>query len=127
MIVDAIVGMLLLTLAFGAIISTMVVGIKSGRRGREYQNAGLAARQVVENVRSFRGGQVAVGTYQDARTLGAVPQLDNLQSATVSASVTTFSTRSRQVVVVVSWYSTPGNRTVTEKFTTLFSADGVTK
>ena len=43
MIVDAIIGMFLLTIVFGVVISTMVMGIQSGRQSREFQYAGLAA------------------------------------------------------------------------------------
>ncbi|WP_395093186.1 hypothetical protein [Armatimonas sp.] len=119
--------MLFVTLAFGAIVSTMVTGIQAGRRGREYQVAGLVARQVVENIRGFKEGGVANGTYSNATTLGVVPQLTSLTTASVSASVTTFNTRCRQVVVTVNWYSVPARRNISQVFTTLFSSDGVAK
>ena len=127
MIVDAIVGMVFLVLAFGAIFSTMVMGMQSGRRGREYQLAGLAARQVVENIHGFKEGGVALGTYSDATSLGPVPQLSSLTTASVSAIVTSYNARARQVVVTVNWYSVPAKRSLSEKFTTLFSSDGVAK
>lgn len=127
MIVDAIIGMFLLTLVFGVIISTMVMGLQSGRRSREFQNVGLAARQVVENIRSFKKAAIADGTYQDATALGAVPQLSTLSNASISASVSTFNTRAHQVVVTVNWYSVPLKRNLTQKFTTLFSSDGVAR
>ncbi len=127
MIVDAIIGMFLLTLVFGVIISTMVMGLQSGRRSREFQNVGLAARQVVENIRSFKKAALADGTYQDATILGAVPQLSALSNASISAHVSSFNTRAHQVVVTVSWYSVPAKRNLAQKFTTLFSSDGVAK
>ncbi|WP_394794829.1 hypothetical protein [Armatimonas sp.] len=127
MIVDAIIGMFLLTIVFGVVISTMVMGIQSGRQSREFQYAGLAARQVVENIRSFKKAAVADGMYQDATILGAVPQLSILSNASVSAHVSSFNTRAHQVVVTVSWYSVPARRNRVEKFTTLFSSDGVAK
>lgn len=125
MIIDAIVGMFVLMLVFCAIITSMVTGIQSGRRGREHLAASLAARQVIENIRSFRAAALADGTYPNATTLGAVPQLATLSAASASVVLTTWSGRAHQAVVTVQWYSIPGKRTLQQTYTALITSDGV--
>lgn len=125
MIIDALVGMFFLMLVFCAILSTMVTGIQAGKRGREHLAASLVARQVIENIRSFRAAGILEGTYSNATTLGPVPQLTSLTQSSVSATISPWSGRAHQAVVTVSWYSIPGKRTLSQTFTTLICSDGV--
>ena len=125
MIFDALMGIFLLMMVFCAMLSAMITGIQSGRRGREHLAASLAARQVVENIRSFRGAGITDGTYSDATTLGAVPQLSRLNQGTASATILAWSGRAHQAVITVNWYSVPGKRALSQTFTTLICSDGV--
>lgn len=125
MIIDALLAMFFLMLVFVAMISALVTGIQAGRRGREYTAAGLVARRVVENMRSYKAANLLETTYQDATTLGSVPQLSQLNQATVAATVSLWKGRADQVVVVVQWYSVPGKRRLSQTFTTSLCSDGV--
>lgn len=99
----------MLALVMGVFIALAACGLMASATGtatatRENDLACNAARQVIENVRHFRGAAVADNAYADATIFGPVPQLARLPAGAVaSVRVAAYRGTLKQVVATVTW------------------------
>jgi hypothetical protein len=86
-----------------------------------------AARQVVENLRTFKSATIKNNTYTDVTVFGAVPQLAQLNNATATLVVSSPKSGSslKRAIVTINWKA--GDRSLSKSRTlvALFMKNGV--
>jgi len=114
-----------------ATISLLINAAGAADAAKQNTIAYNAARQVVENVRNYRGAPLAPGEYTDVRAFGAVPQLDatatsGMKDARATMSIRMYRNPVKLVTVEVRWRS--GERGGVQRsrtLSTLISPNGV--
>lgn len=107
------------------IISLMMASATAVNSSQQTTLAVNAARQVVENVRVYKGGVIADGSYTDASVFGAVPQLTEMNHGSASLYVSSYSTNVKLVSVTVKWTSGGRGALRSRTVTTLITSGGI--
>lgn len=120
----------LLTLAVAGLLilyglSLMVASSSASDAAEQTALAYNAARQAIENVRSYHGAKLVNDSYPDD-ALGALPQLDQLNNGSARVLVEDYRGPVKKVRVTVSWRT--GSRALPRSvtLTTLVAPGGVT-
>lgn len=131
MLIDLMIALTLGLVVMMATCSLMVSATGVGTTTRENDIAYNAARQVLENVRQYKGAVVVDNTYTDATVFGSVPQLALLSSsATASVKVATYRGTMKQVTATVTWKGATTDRTGlsrSRKLSALIAPRGITR
>lgn len=85
-------------------LSLMMTTASSADAAKQTTVAYNAARQAIENVRSYRGAVLRNGTY-DAEALGAMPQITEFNHGTGTVVVESFRDPVKKVTVLISWHT----------------------
>jgi hypothetical protein len=113
--VDAVIAVAVGAAMILAVTAVLIAANSANDVAQQNITAYNAARQVVENLRTFKGAAMAKtansgATYVDATSYGPVPQLTQLSNGTVQVRILAPRTGSslRQAVIKVTW--TAGDR-----------------
>ncbi len=103
-LLDVLIALLMGTLLAFAVCNLMVSASRAGTTARENDVATTALRQIVENIRQYKGAVVVNNTYSDATVFGSVPQLAQMPPGTITnVRVFSYRTTLKQVVATVTW------------------------
>ena len=126
MLLEVMVSLIIATLVIMSGLSLLMTASSGIDLALQNTIAANAARQVVENVRFYKGQTVPVGTYMDAQQFGAIPQLSNLNNGAASVYVVSWRPQVVQVAVTVRWNSGGRSLARSKTLSTLVTNDGVT-
>ena len=108
LLLDVLIGLAVTSFVLLATISLLINAAGAADAAKQNTIAYNAARQVVENVRNYRGAPLAPGEYTDVRAFGAVPQLDatatsGMKDARATMSIRMYRNPVKLVTVEVRW------------------------
>lgn len=126
MLLDSVVALFVATTVLTASSSLAISALAAAETSRQQSIATNAARQVIENLRAYKGAKIENGTYPDASVFGAIPQLSRMSYASAAVVVSTYRTTVKQAKVTVRWKTGNLRRQREMSVTTLLSAQGVT-
>jgi hypothetical protein len=105
----------------------MISAAAASNVARQNTIAYNAARQVVENVRLYKGAKLANGSYPDVTVVGPVPELSQLTGAGASMTIADWRPPIKQVTVMVTWRAGDrGGMSRSKALVALISPKGVT-
>ena len=108
------------------VMTLMVTSATAVNSARQTTIATNAARQAVENVRVYKGGDIANGTYTNVTVFGALPQLTELSNGTATMYVSSYSSGVKLVNVTVQWTGGGNGTRRSQTLTTLVTSGGNT-
>jgi hypothetical protein len=114
------------------VMTLMMTSATATNSARQNTIATNAARQALENVRVYKGGEIANGTYTDATIFGALPQLAELNNGSASLYISTYSGSSmvstgvKLVSVTVVWTAGGNGSRRSQTLTTLITSGAST-
>lgn len=123
---DALIALFIAVLILVASTSLTVAALAGAEGSRQQSLATNAARQVLENLRTYKGARIPNGTYADATVFGSVPQLAEMTNSSASVTLTTFRGNVQQAKVTVQWRAGNTRRVRDLSVTTLITPQGVT-
>jgi type II secretory pathway pseudopilin PulG len=108
-------------------LSFMISAAAASNVARQNTIAYNAARQVVENVRLYKGAKLANNSYSNVTVFGPVPQLAQLTGGAASMTIATWRAPIKQVTVNVTWRAgDKGGKARSKTLVALVSPKGVT-
>jgi type II secretory pathway pseudopilin PulG len=129
-------GFLMLEVTFALAIAVFVIlsalgfmisAAAASNVARQNTIAYNAARQVVENVRLYKGAKLANNSYPNVTVFGPVPQLAELNSGAASMTIAAWRAPIKQVTVTVTWKAGDrGGKPRSKTLVALVSPKGVT-
>lgn len=126
LLLDALLGMMIGLFALVMILPLVIATIASSDVGQENATAYGATRQIIENIRMYKGDSFVTGSY-NATAFGDVPQLNDLKNPTSSVTVSTYSGAIRRVFIRITWRAgAQGGTTRNFEAVALISPRGVT-
>lgn len=108
------------------VMTLMMTSATAVNSARQTTIATNAARQAVENVRVYKGGDVASGTYTDVTVFGALPQLAELNNGNATMLISSYSSGVKLVNVTVQWTAGGNGARRSQTLTTLITSGGNT-
>jgi Tfp pilus assembly protein PilV len=126
MLLDALIALFVAVTVMTASTSLTVSALAAAESSRKQSVAVNAARQVFENLRSYKGAKIENGTYADATVFGSVPQLSQMAQGTASVVISTYRTTVKQAKVTIRWRTGSRRRQREMSVTTLITGQGVT-
>ncbi len=125
LLLDAVLALTLAVLLILYGLSLMMTTASASDAAQQTTVAYNAARQAIENVRSFHGAKLANGKYSNA-ALGPLPQLAQLGGGSASMTVEDYRNPVKRVRVVIDWYAGGRAQPRSITLTTLVGPGGVT-
>ena len=129
-------GFLMLEMTFAMAIAIFVIlsalgfmisAAAASNVSRQNTIAYNAARQVVENVRIYKGAKLTSNSYSNVTVFGPVPQLSQLNEGAASMTIATWRAPIKQVTVTVTWRAgDKGGMPRSKTLVALVSPKGVT-
>jgi hypothetical protein len=126
MLLDAIIALFVAVTVMVSSTSLAVSALAGAEGSRQQNMATNAARQVFENLRTYKGAKILNGSYADATVFGSVPQLSQMASSSSSVIISTYRGTVKQAKVTVKWRAGSTRRQREMSVTTLITPLGVT-
>ena len=137
-LMDAMIAMFVAVVIILSLLSALISAQVNAQLARENNAAYNSARQIIENIRLYRGASLTPGTYNknDILSLGVVAELNKLVSADVNVNLSLWrdpvTAKQRNdvklVKVTVSWRALGGTNALKSRtFVSLVTPEGVVK
>jgi Tfp pilus assembly protein PilV len=125
LLIDVMIALFIGTLVMLSCIALTMTASAASDAARQNNLATNAGRQVLENLRAYKGATVANGTYADATVFGVVPQLARLSNGRAAVTISPYRAALKQVVVTVRWESGGRRLSRFQTVATLIGPEGV--
>ena len=102
MLLDALLGMMIGLFALVMVLPLVITTIAASDAGQQNATAYAATRQIIENIRTYKGDSFNNGTY-NATAFGEVPQLADLKNPSTTLAISTYSGSIRRVWIRITW------------------------
>lgn len=126
LLIDVMIALFVGTLVILSCVALTMASSSAADAARQNNLATNAGRQVLENLRAYKGAGFASGTYADATVFGAVPQLARLGNGRASVTINTHRDALKHVSVTVRWEAGANRMPRFQHVATLMGPEGVT-
>lgn len=124
-LLDSLVALGLAILVLLAFLQLLITAYATSMTMTDSTVAYNAARQIIENVRTYKGAPFATGNY-NATAFGAVPQLASLRDGTAGINIATQDASVKKVSIRITWkVGVRGGSTRTYDAVALISSNGI--